>query len=194
MALKTLYHGTVQAFLADIKKKGLVPLATHSWKIHFDRDGLLKKNPDVGKGVYLAKERIHAEDYAQTRANYFLQNPGACFEMSGALTGSTNKKVKDSGVFLSKDKTAPVLHTIPVLLTIEIDTDKIKLEDDEEDTGYSYICHETIPVSAIHEITKLAPKYDKETYDKAKRKAVSTAILAEVFGGEDDFDTLLRSL
>jgi hypothetical protein len=182
MALKTYYHGTVQAFLGDIKKNGLRPMASHSWKIRFSHYGGLVKNPDIGFGVYLAKQRVHAEEYAQTRADYFQRNPGECFEMYE----TEEQKKEGDYLFLSKDRTAPVLHTMPVLITLDLDPEKYDLQEDPEDTSYSLISHKAIPVSAITKITKLPVKYDTSKFDKKHRKDVVAAATSAMLGGSED--------
>lgn len=184
MALKTYYHGTVQAFLADIKKRGLIPMASHSWKIRFDHEGEMIPNPDVGSGVYLTDKKEHAERYAQTRADYFQRNPGECFEMYGPMYGVPDSK--DSGVFLSKNETAPVLHTVPLLLTLELDSSKFHLQEDPEDRDNgSYVCQLPIPASAISEITKLPAKYSTDTFDKKRRQKVIAHEMDAMFGGKE---------
>lgn len=181
------YHGTVQTFLPGIKKDGLKIEAAHAWKIHFSKYGEMTPNPDKGSGVYVTKSKDHAQAYAQTRADYFGRNPGECFEMFE----TADDKKKGYYLFLSKDKDAPVLHTVPILLTLDIDTSTIPLEADPEDSEYGLICHRTIPASSIVEISKLPKLYDDSAFDKNKRKAITDAGEKAMFGADADLMGML---
>jgi len=163
--ITTFYHGTVAAFLPQIKKEGLKPEAKHAWKIRFDPDGdgahMVTPDP-VDPGVYLTKSKSHAEAYAQTRADYFERKPGECFMMYGS-------SVEQGLLFLSKDPDAPVLHTTPVLLTVEFDDDDIPTEIDIEDFR-AVIVHKPLPPTTIKQADVLDRKYDSTKFTAAVRK------------------------
>jgi hypothetical protein len=179
MALKTFYHGTVAAFLPQIQREGLRPEAKHAWKVHFEHYGELRPPSDgMGDGrpgVFVTLDKSHAIAYAQTRADYFQRNPGECFPFFS--------EKPDEYLFLSKDADAPILTTLPALLTLSIDTEKIKLSVDPDDTAHAMVTHAPIPKSAIIKVEKLEPKYDPKRYTSAVRRRIEDEAFTKAFGG-----------
>lgn len=188
MSINTYYHGTVSAFLPEIKKNGLRPEAQHTWRIHFDHSGELispSEGMPILTGVYVTPDRHHAEAYAQTRADYFQRKPGECFSF---FEFPENIKQGDY-LFISKDEDAPVLHTHPILLTVQLDSDT--LERDPNDTEFGLVHCTPVPLSAITHIEALQDKYDPRKYTKAYRKSVSDAAYTSIFGNDADLAKML---
>lgn len=173
MSTKTFYHGTVAAFLPDIKKHGLQPTDKHTWKVHFDHgSGELEapnSGPGYGPAVYLTDARAHAIEYAQTRADYFQRKPGSCFAFTSADP--------DAILFLSKDLDASVIHTMPILLTVTMaEVAARHLSIDENDLPASFYSLAGISTSAITKIERLPSTYAGTTvFDKKKREELVDA-------------------
>lgn len=154
MSIKTYYHGTVAAFLPAIKREGLKPDMKHAWKIHFDHYGDLRPPNDQkhDPAVFLSTTQKHATAYAQTRADYFQRKPGECFAMYGSTPADY--------LYLNKDDDAPVLHTVPALVVVQLDSTKFTLENDPEDWTSAVMSFKPIPPSAIIHIEHLSPKFN----------------------------------
>lgn len=188
--MSTFYHGTVATFVPQIKREGLRPDARHAWKVHFDHfDELIPPTPNTEPGVYVTTSKEHAIAYAQTRADYFQRKPGECFEFYQEIHDKA-----DRFLFLSKDLDAPVvLHTIPVLVTLNFDPVDYPLEHDYDDDEHAFICHTPLPPTVVSEVQKLEPKYNSSPFSKAvraKMKAASDAYLKA--HPEDEIQAMLE--
>jgi hypothetical protein len=181
-----LYHGTVEEYVPDIRKFGLKEVQAHTWKIHFDNDLFGKRlDPEeTTEGVYLTSDRDHAEQYAQTKANYLHQKPGAEFMMYGSKF-----------VLLKKDDNAPVLQTKPVLVTVTIPKGVKGTWDRDSEDGLAIRYFGVIEPEYITSIETLGVKYDPKPFDsrqaaeqKKKLMIAQLGEFAELFSKERDLD------
>ena len=99
-----LYHGTVKSYLASILKEGLQP-QKHVWEALWGTGEEIRDSEFPG--VYLTPVKWVAESFAQTRTLYLATTPGEKFKLF--------RKEK-----FTKLKTAPVEHTEPVVLEVDL--------------------------------------------------------------------------
>ena len=170
--MSTFYHGTVTAFLPEIKKYGLRPEQKHAWKIRFQHFGQLQAPEDGAiqptPAVFVTRSRTHAIAYAETRADYFRRNPDSCFQFF-----EFPKNVKQGNyLFLSKDHNAPVIQTHPELLTLELDSTSYNLQEDPNDPEMGLETIMSIPPSAITRFEQLKDAYLTQEFDQTERQRV----------------------
>ena len=104
----TYYHGTAKCYLPSILKEGLIP-NKNIWKATWSNNtkSIAK---DEKKGIYVTKDNWRAFNFAKTRVAYLAAKPGGPFVFGDC---------KDMDPF-HKDVDAPVIHTLPIVLAVEL--------------------------------------------------------------------------
>lgn len=96
-----LYHGTVEAYLPEISKRGVLPNWAHRWQVISAIQGHNIGREDHGgsrlPAVYVTTKRETAENFARAKAHYLAVKPGAHF-------------ITEFGMF-TKAADAPAIYT-----------------------------------------------------------------------------------
>lgn len=132
-----LFHGTVAYYLPAVKKMGLMPSAKNAWKAQAWNGGDLHE----AHAVYLTTSETHAKSYAESKVAYLAAEPGSTFPLYGDLS-----------LEMVKHTDAPVIHTSPVLVVVEIEEGDPRLTQDPDDSSASFMYRGAIPPSSIHDI------------------------------------------
>jgi hypothetical protein len=135
-----IFHGTVAHYLPAIKKMGLLPTPQNAWKaLAWDNAPMHEEN-----AVYLTTSYNHAASYAESKAAYLAAEPGSKFPVFGDMEGQ-----------MTKLQDAPVIHTKPVVIVLEIEEDDRRLEHDSED-DLALVYRGALPPSSIRDIKLVA--------------------------------------
>ena len=127
------YHGTTKAWLPSILKDGLKPVAANAWMVKSTLTGIdLRKSEKIG-WVYITSKKERAEQFAHAKVEYLRQKPG-----------------QESTLFYEvKDEGAPVIHTSPVVLKVDLPEGYSLTRDDRDSEAPSFKYHGSIPASCI---------------------------------------------
>ncbi len=127
------YHGTTKAWLPSILKEGLKPVAANAWMVKSTLTGIdLRKDEPLG-WVYLTTKASWAKMMAKAKVDYLAEKPGE----------------ESKFFYQTKELDAPVIHTSPVVLKVDLPEGYSLTRDDRNSEAPSFKYHGSIPASCI---------------------------------------------